>query len=176
MEGSTWKISYGDGSAAEGDVYKDTVSIGGVTVHNQAIEAAQEVSQQFTEDTNSDGLLGLAFSQINTGKSLICQSFLQEYPKKVYSVVKPQSQQTFFDTAKSSLDSPVFAVALKQHAAGSYDFGYIDKSKHTGSITYTQVDSTDGYWMFTAAGYGIGSGQTKTSPIRGIAGKISPYP
>lgn len=65
----------------------------------------------------------------------------------------------------------MFAVALKHHASGSYDFGYIDKSKHTGSITYTPIDDSDGYWMFTAAGYSIGNSQANPSPIRGIAGK-----
>ena len=72
---------------------------------------------------------------------------------------------------KSDLDSPLFAVSLKHHAAGSYDFGYIDKSKFTGSLKYTDVDSSEGFWMFTAEGYGVGDGKTNSEPIRGIVGK-----
>ncbi|ODM15700.1 hypothetical protein SI65_08934 [Aspergillus cristatus] len=149
MEGYSWEISYGDGSGATGDVYKDTVTVGGVTAHGQAVEAAKEISRSFVADKNNDGLMGLAFSSLNT--------------------VKPHAQKTFFDTVKDDLDEPVFAVALKHQAAGSYDFGYIDKSKYTGSITYTEVDSTDGYWMFTAGGYGIGNGDTSSTPLTGIA-------
>ena len=85
--------------------------------------------------------------------------------------VKPRPQATFFDTVKSDLDSPLFAVSLKHHAAGSYDFGYIDKSKFTGSLKYADVDSSEGFWMFTAEGYGVGDGKANSEPIRGIIGK-----
>lgn len=84
--------------------------------------------------------------------------------------VKPTAQTTFFDTVRSELDSPLFAVSLKYHAPGSYDFGYLDKSKYTGSITYADVDSADGFWKFTADGYAVGDGAANSSPIPAIAG------
>ncbi|KAJ5894283.1 hypothetical protein N7495_005974 [Penicillium taxi] len=143
----TWSISYGDGSSASGNVYSDTVTVGGVTTTGQAVEAAKKISTQFTQDQHNDGLLGLAFSTINT--------------------VQPLTQTTFFDTVKSQLDSPLFTVSLKHNAPGTYDFGYIDSSKYTGSLTYTDVDSAEGYWGFTADGYKVGT--TTGGSIQGIA-------
>ncbi|KAK4861026.1 hypothetical protein LT330_003942 [Penicillium expansum] len=148
LSGYSWSISYGDGSSASGDVYKDTVTVGGVTATSQAVEAAKTISEEFLEDTNNDGLLGLAFSSINT--------------------VSPRSQTTFFDTVKSSLDKPLFAVTLKHGAPGTYDFGFIDEDKFTGDLAYADVDDSDGFWSFTADSYKIGSGSAGGS-ITGIA-------
>lgn len=145
LNGYSWSISYGDGSGASGAVYADKVVVGGVTATSQAVEAATSVSAQFTQDVDNDGLLGLAFSSINT--------------------VKPQQQTTFFDTVKSSLAKPLFAVDLKAGTAGTYDFGYIDSSKYAGSIAYTSVDTSQGFWQFNAGGYSVGSGNSTTGSI-----------
>ncbi|KAL3491726.1 aspartic protease pep1 [Aspergillus germanicus] len=130
LSGYSWSISYGDGSNARGDVYRDAVTIGGITAQTQAVEAAQHISRQFLQDQNNDGLLGLAFSTINT--------------------VSPRAQTTWFDTVKSQLDAPLFAVTLKHQAPGSYDFGFIDQSKFKGDLAYTRIDSSQGFWMFPA--------------------------
>ncbi|KAJ5977928.1 hypothetical protein N7501_001270 [Penicillium viridicatum] len=148
LAGASWSISYGDGSGASGDVYKDTVVVGGVKATGQAVEAAKKISQQFVQDKSNDGLLGLAFSSINT--------------------VSPNPQTTFFDTVKDSLDKPLFAVTLKHGAPGSFDFGYIDHEKFTGSVAYTDVDDSQGFWSFTADSHKIGSGSAG-GPITGIA-------
>lgn len=145
LNGATWDISYGDGSGARGDVYADKVVVGSVTATSQAVEAATSVSAQFTQDTDNDGLLGLAFSSINT--------------------VQPTQQKTFFDTVKSSLAKPLFAADLKKGRAGSYDFGYIDSSKYTGSITYVPVSTGNGFWEFTSGGYSVGSSTSTSGSI-----------
>ncbi|KAJ8117162.1 hypothetical protein OPT61_g1587 [Boeremia exigua] len=146
--GYSWKISYGDGSGASGKVYADTVTVAGVTATSQAVEAATSVSAAFSQDSDTDGLLGLAFSTINT--------------------VSPTRQNTWFDTVKSSLAKPLFAVNLKYHAAGTYDFGFIDSAKYTGAITYVNVDSSQGFWGFSATGYSVGTAAAVKSSIAGI--------
>ena len=103
--GYTWNISYGDGSGASGTVYADKVVVGAVTATSQAVEAATSVSTQFVQDTDNDGLLGLAFSTLNT--------------------VSPVQQNTFFDTVKSTLAAKLFTADLKKGAAGAYGFGSV---------------------------------------------------
>ncbi|KPM38239.1 Endothiapepsin [Neonectria ditissima] len=149
LSGATWSIQYGDGSSSSGDVYTDKVTVGGLTVSAQAVEAAQTVSDTFTSESDLDGLLGLGFSSINT--------------------VQPKQQKTFFDSALSQLDSPVFTADLKHNKPGKYNFGFIDTSAYTGAISYTKVDSSQGWWQFTSAGYAVGTGTFASSPITGIA-------
>lgn len=193
LSGATWSISYGDGSSSSGIVYTDKVSVGGLSVASQAVEVAQKVSSSFTSESTIDGLLGLAFSSLNT--------------------VSPTSQKTFFDNAKSSLTSPVFTADLnyhsresyylylshpsyvhrllgevwgipnyigtyscphasntaRSHVAGTYNFGFIDTSAYTGSITYTSVSTRQGFWEWTSTGYAVGSGSFTSTSIDGIA-------
>jgi aspergillopepsin I len=94
-------------------VYADKVEIGPVTATSQAIEAATSVSTQFVRE-NHDGLLGLGFGHTNT--------------------IKPVKQPTFFENIKSTLKEPVFSVALKKNATGTYDFGFIDEKKYIVSV------------------------------------------
>lgn len=132
----SWQISYGDGSSASGTVGFDKVNIGGATATKQAIELATTVSGSFVSDTANDGLVGLAFSSINT--------------------VQPQQQSTFFKNVQDQLASYVFTANLKDSSAGSYTFGEIDSSQYTGSIHYTDVDNSQGFWSWTPASYSIG--------------------
>lgn len=94
--GYSWSIRYGDGSSSSGTVYNDKVTISGVAFDSQAVEAASKVSTEFTRETNLDGLLGLAFSSINS--------------------VHPTAQQTFFDNIRSTLDQPLWTVDLRHSA------------------------------------------------------------
>lgn len=149
LSGQSWSITYGDGSGSRGTVYMDNFTIGGLEVPNQAVQTALQVSSGFTTEQHIDGLVGLGFSTLNT--------------------VSPSGQLTFFDNARSKLDLPLFAVDLKYKATGTYDFGFIDKAKYTGEITYTPVNKVPGYWTFTSTGFGVGSGNFSETPISGIA-------
>ncbi|KAI0521941.1 secreted aspartic proteinase precursor [Xylaria bambusicola] len=149
VKGASWHITYGDQSTSKGVVYRDTVTVGNVTVQGQGVEAATQVSDQFTRDASNDGLLGLAFSRLNT--------------------VQPQQELTWFDNAVKSLDHPVWTADLKYHKAGTYDFGVIDKSKYAGKISYVDANSTTGFWMFDMSGYSVGNSTFKPSPFQGIA-------
>ncbi|KAI4106201.1 MAG: hypothetical protein L6R37_002288 [Teloschistes peruensis] len=149
LPGYTWKISYGDGSGASGDVYTDVVKVGSTTVSGQAVELAQQISTQFANDIDNDGLLGLAFDSINT--------------------VQPVKQKTFFSNAKASLSAPLFTANLKKGQPGTYTFGYIDAAQHSGGITYVPVNTANGFWEFTSNGYAVGSGAFVSSSIDSIA-------
>lgn len=67
---------------------------------------------------------------------------------------------------------PLFAVTLKHKAPGSYDFGHLDRSKYKGAISYKDVDNSNGFWQFTADGYGVGDGEVKEEEFSAMAGMM----
>ncbi|EEA25100.1 aspergillopepsin A precursor, putative [Talaromyces marneffei ATCC 18224] len=136
----SWSVSYGTGFSVYGDIYLDQVSVGRITYHKQAIGTAEGFRPpEFVKDHRMvfDGILGLAFSQINT--------------------VIPVRQNTFYENVKNDLSQPVFAAYLKHKAPGTYDFGFIDHKKHKGDLVWVEVDASYGFWNLTISGYAVGS-------------------
>ncbi|EOA81928.1 uncharacterized protein SETTUDRAFT_156821 [Exserohilum turcica Et28A] len=154
LDNATWKISYGDSSSASGDVGTDVLDLGGLKVENQAIELAKELSQQFAQG-NGSGLLGLAFSSINT--------------------VKPDQQKTPVDNiiAQQPERSQLFTAYLgswrdkdePDKGESFYTFGFIDNDimKASGASTpnYAPVDNSQGFWQIQSTSASI-NGQTIT--------------
>ncbi len=150
IDDAAWTIRYGDGSGARGTVGTDTVNIGGATVTRQAVELATALSQSFVRDLNSDGLLGLGFSKLNT--------------------VKPTQQKTFFDNVMADLAQPVFTANLRRDDTGSYEFGNIDTSKFAGDLTYIPIDNSRGWWEFASTRFSVdGQEQQNPNPSPAIA-------
>ncbi|KAJ7140937.1 acid protease [Mycena epipterygia] len=133
---STWNISYGDGSSASGNVYLDTVTIGGVAIPKQAVELAEKMSAQFSSGEGSDGLLGLAWPAINTVS-----------PEPVKTPVQNMIDQGL-------ISQPIFTVKLDRgDSAGFYSFGEIDTTVTSSPIAYTPVDNSQGFWMVPSTSY-----------------------
>jgi hypothetical protein len=153
LQGSSFTISYGDGSGAAGNVGTDTVNIGGATATNQAIELATTVSQSFIQDVGSNGLVGLAFSKLNT--------------------VKPQAQKTFFDNVMPGLAEPVFTADLRHKTVGAYSFGKIDSSRFNGTLSWANIDSSNGFWEFSSTKFAINGQTMEAIGGRAIAGELS---
>ncbi|KAL9109707.1 MAG: hypothetical protein Q9187_008136, partial [Circinaria calcarea] len=81
----------------------------------------------------------------------------------------PIKQKTFLTTAiDQGLPQALFTANLKAGAPGTYNFGYIDSSEYTGSITYTPVDSSRGFWTFTPTSIVIGISKPRPGD-KGIA-------
>lgn len=157
MAGSTWQISYGDGSSASGTVVTDTLKIGGIAINNQAIECANQLSSSFQSGAG-DGLLGLAMGNINT--------------------VQPQRVQTPVENMITQKDiaanSKLFTAYLgswrdaneDDKGQSFYTFGYIDPavlqhSNATEPYWTPLVDPQQGFWKFASTSVVI-NGKTTT--------------
>lgn len=136
MKGYRWQIQYAGGNGGAGLVYADTASVGSLTANPMPIEAAQSNYGMSSQDPFS-GIIGMGFHGGNT--------------------IIPVQQQTWFDRISTQLKQPLFTSKLPKGSNGVFDFGYIDKSKYTGNITYTPVNTANGYWGFTAGSYKVGN-------------------
>ncbi|SCO91014.1 probable aspartic proteinase precursor [Fusarium oxysporum] len=134
-----WSIKYAFGDEVSGVVFTDTVKAGPVVAHKQAVQAATVIQAEFA----SDGILGLAFSTINT--------------------VQPKKQKTFFETLLPTLKKKVFAANLRLNGKpATWDFGYIDDTKFKGKVAYTPVVSQK-YWSMNVSSYAVGKGSFTSS-------------
>ncbi|KAL7282768.1 hypothetical protein ACG7TL_004244 [Trametes sanguinea] len=139
----TWNISYGDGSSASGNVYTDNVTVADIVIKGQAVELAEKLSASFLQDNGNDGLLGLAWPQINTVQ-----------PEPVATPVENMMKQNL-------INPPVFTVKLgRGDEAGFYSFGFIDTSVTPNPITYTPVDNSQGFWQVQSTSWTL-NGETK---------------
>ena len=164
-QGSSWQISYGDGSSSSGTVGTDTVAIGNATIENQAVELANKLSAEFQQGAG-DGLLGLAWPNINTVK-----------PKPVATPVQNMIDQS--DIPKSSELFTAWLGSWKDsdNAEGSswYTFGYIDAdalktaNASESDIKYTPIDNSNGFWEFESTSATVNGKAVKVAGNTAIA-------
>lgn len=159
--GQTWKISYGDGSSASGEVGTDLVNIGGVKIQKQSVELAKVAADQFVSGTG-DGLLGLAFPSINT---ITKNGSADPQDTPVANMISqgdiPKDAQLFTSAFYSSRD---------ESAKSFYTFGYIDTDLvGEATIQYTDIDNSEGFWMFDSSTTEIAGKKITQSGNKAIA-------
>ncbi|KAI8088639.1 rhizopuspepsin 2 precursor [Halteromyces radiatus] len=148
-EGKPWKISYGDGSHANGVTGIDTVTLGGLAIKNQRIELAQQESSSFAQGPN-DGLLGLGFN----------------------TIASVPNTKTPVDNliAQNLISKPIFGVYLGKKSTGGggeYVFGGINNDHVGGKFTTVNVDPSQGFWSIKVDGFSVGSGPSR-NPFNAI--------
>lgn len=146
LDGQSWSVLYGDGASAGGIVYTDRVKLGATVFDKQAVQSAVQVSNAISADSFASGILGMGRTKANT--------------------VRPTLQKTYIENIQNKLREPLFTVNLQPQKPGTYDFGYIDSKKHTGSIKYVPVDPNSPYWEFTVDGYKMGKDSKELRPYR----------
>lgn len=137
------------------------MDIGGVKIQNQSVELAKTAAAQFVSGTG-DGLLGLAFPSINT-ITKNGQSDPQNTP-----VANMISQGDIPSDAQ--LFTSAFYSARDDQAKSFYTFGYIDTDLvGNNTIHYTDIDNSEGFWMFDSATATIAGKKITQSSNKAIA-------
>ncbi|KAH9945177.1 acid protease [Epithele typhae] len=107
---TAFEISYADGTGAKGFIARESVSIGNMTVGNQALGLVSSSTVPFPDDIS--GVLGLGFPRLSSISSAVVNA------------------TPFFSTMAQSaaLSYPVFGLSLTRDSSGSLTFGGIDSS------------------------------------------------
>ena len=139
-----FNIVYGDGSTTSGDIYTDTVTVGGVTGIDVPIGVASHVGDSFANDPQ-DGLVGLAFQSISTmGQKPFIQSLLSQ----------------------NQVKNGQFSFALSQNGGSELFLGGANKDKYVGSFEWHDVTS-ESYWVLQGTA-NIGGKQVVQKPFNAI--------
>ncbi|KAL5601132.1 uncharacterized protein BROUX77_005381 [Berkeleyomyces rouxiae] len=129
-EGYHWETKDPNGNTASGVGYTEVVSISGLTVEKQVIQVAEIVSSSFHNLPSISGVIGMGFLTYET---------MGFYP-----------ESGFVNNAKSQLDNQVVTIDMKHCSTGQVDFGFVNDNAFKGWVGFSKVDTTQGYWNFTA--------------------------
>ncbi|KAG4435629.1 hypothetical protein IFR05_008876 [Cadophora sp. M221] len=145
IDGMTFRQSYAGGSYVySGVVYTDAIKIGSLTFSNYAFEVCETSKTQVGGPPY--GTFGLNID-----------------PNGMPT--KPDRIKSWFPAVMGYLHAPLFAVDYHRSTSkGTFDFGFIDENKYTGSIGYTSVLANNGgQWVVSISGFAVGTTFIKRS-------------
>jgi len=130
---------YTDSEYVSGYLVNDNLTVAGISLPNFTIQVANDTSADFPA-AGVEGNLGLSFPS--------------------------QGNEYFFNPTPwwlqilDQLQEPVFCASVKHGRPGTWDFGFIDRNKYEGEISYAKLDNltvSGGKWQFTSAGVKVGN-------------------
>ncbi|KAK0541112.1 hypothetical protein OC835_000322 [Tilletia horrida] len=132
----TFYTSYGDGTAASGNIWKDTVTIGGLKARNGAIGVASSIFVDPASEGGNQGISGMAFQSISAFP----------YPG-------------FFDSLRYAgvLSAPMFAFRLGDSGSSSLTLGGYPAAEVSGNISWIPINPNNGFWAVAGKITGVGS-------------------
>ncbi|KIX94954.1 uncharacterized protein Z520_09264 [Fonsecaea multimorphosa CBS 102226] len=145
MTGSSWQIRYGDGSSASGIVTTDVLQVGDIKILGQPVEIATDISPDLATETGSQGILGLAFGNINNVSPVPVKTPLDNM---IAQEDIPKDQEVFTCYMGSYKDAKD-----PDNGTSFFTFGKIDSDVVHASgreISYTPVNDSNGFWEFAS--------------------------
>ncbi|CAD6932515.1 unnamed protein product [Tilletia controversa] len=129
-----FSTAYGDGTSADGFVYRDTVQIGGLRAPSAAIGLADLQFLDPTREGGNQGISGMAFQNISAF-----------------------NLPGFFDSLRSAgvLSNPIFTFRLAE-TGSSLTLGGYNRADISGSVTWLPVDPSNGFWVVPGQVNGFG--------------------
>lgn len=117
-------------------MYRDTVTIGGLSVYNATVEVANTFSSNLVkDDAPLSGLMGLAINLTTTCSPAMPPILRQLYTQGIGHI----------------------GVDLQYHGNGTYNFGSVDNKAFVGSIKYQAVKPSKGYWWIDLTTMRVGN-------------------
>lgn len=148
-QGKNFSTGFGGGGMVDGEIFTDTVNLGGLIVKKQAVVAASTYNAQLgIQAFPPDGLLGLAFPSIaQTGMDPVFQTLVKQG-----TVTKPEFGFTFLDNG------------------GELFLGGSDTSHQAGSLRFTPVSVTNppAFWQINAGDVLVGAKHVVPGPNAAI--------
>lgn len=152
LEKSSFSIAYADGSAAEGVVGKDDVTISGSTVKQFPFGIAENITFSGGQDTGTrqtDGPVGLGFGAQNS--------------------IRPSAQCTFMECLSPQLPAPIFSTSFKLNDSGFMDFGANHTDAFSGTMTVVPVNNKTqghpGQWIVDGIRAQVGQRRLLAGPF-----------
>ncbi|KAJ7106478.1 acid protease [Mycena crocata] len=121
--------SYGSGNAS-GEVVQDNVVVAGMALSNFTFGVAHLLSAEFTNDANTDGLMGLSRSSITD--------------LKISTPVEELAKRGLIPAAITSYRIPRHTDGV---ADGEITFGGLDESRYNHSTLVTVKSTDPGFWI-----------------------------
>ncbi|KAI1325759.1 aspartic peptidase domain-containing protein [Xylariaceae sp. FL0255] len=138
VEGYTYRSCFVSGYCSEDVVFQDVFTVGDLVIDNE--EFGVQTNNNKIGSGARTGTLGLDFD--HNGQT-----------------TKPNKTQSWLQNIMPRLESGVFTVDYNRNTSNrTYDFGYIDSSKYSGSIGYAPIVENSTAWAVNITGLELANG------------------